>query len=249
MRNTLKKFHEAVINNDISNTAMLLKPNPRIRPESQMAVYISGYRQRLTAAVRADYPAFCFMMGKKAERLIDEFIENTNSNSYTLDIYPIKFSSFLNYERLKPAIKELAFIEATIVEVFYAPDSDPLDPAILLKLSESELAVFKFRPRKAHAIIESDNDVEKFLTDFRVGKKPRKIQKGKTYIFIVRHENEVRRHRLAMEEYIFLNHLFAGASIEEAVTKTKINDLSGKIIDKNLTEWLQKWLTEGFFSA
>ncbi len=241
MKETLKKFHHSIIVKQASHATQLLKTNPRISKEKQMAVYIDGYRIRLSSAVRSDHKAFCNYLGKKSEKVVSQFVEEVTSDSYSLDFYPFKFTDYLLNKKIKPEAKELARLEAAIATTFMAKDSEPLMAQTLSNLNESQLESFRFKPRTALALLELDHDVEKYLQEFRAEQNPKKIAKKKNYICVVRNNNEIHRHYLLAEEYEVLQKLFAGLSTEEAV--------SNEMTIEMFPQWLQKWLINGFFAG
>jgi hypothetical protein len=113
-----------------------LKKNPRISKQKQLAIYSDGYRIRLSGAIKSDYPTLVYYLGeKKADKLISEFVENNNSQFYSLDFYPFKFAYFLQTANVDDAAKELALLESKIAEIFLLPDSEHLDPKTLLTLN------------------------------------------------------------------------------------------------------------------
>ncbi len=236
MRETLYKFHQAIIAEDSKPLKGLLKQNSRITPQRQMAVYIDNYRIRLHEAVESDYPTLVYYLGKKCDRLIEKFVKENNSTSYNMNFYPLDFAKFLQRERIDNAAKELALLEAAIARVFMTEDSDELKPETLLSLSESGLTNFKFKQRKALELYNFKYDVEGFLRAFRADESPKKIEKGEIFLCVVRHNNEVKRHYLVKEEFYALKKLFSGVA------------LNAEMEMDNFQLWLQKWLVEGLFS-
>ena len=244
-KDILHKLNESIIQNAPKQTLPLLKTNPKISKEKQLAVYIDGYRIRLSGAVKTDHPTFCYYLGnRKSDKIITYFVENNNSDFYSLDFYPFKFANYIQDKKLDKAAKELAILEGNIAEIFMKPDSEPLDPNKLITMQEAELDKFRFQPRTASALLDFNCDVEKFLQDFRADKKPKKIEKKKNYIFIVRHNNEVKRHYILNEEYELIKRLFLGLSIDEAVA-----ELNSDLVNEMLPQFLQKWLINGFFKG
>lgn len=250
MRETLNKFHASIIVNSDEHVLPLLKENSRISRSKQMAVYIEGYRIRLAGAVTSDHKAFCNYIGGKSEKIIAQFVEKVSSDSYSLDFYPFKFASYLSDQKIKPEAKELAQLESLIGQTFMARDSEPLKAQTILGMNEAEMDAFRFKPRVASALQEFNYDVEKYLQEFRAEKKPRKINKKKIYLFIVRHNNEIQRHQLVMEEFYLLKYLLSGMSIDEAAMKIESEyEGASNMINEMFAQWLQKWLMNGFFAA
>ncbi len=245
MKETMKRLNDSIIKNKPKEMLPLLKNNPRISREKQLAVYIDGYRIRLSGAVRIDYPALCNYLGaKKSEKIIADFVENNNSEFYSLDFYPFKFEKYLQAKNIDKEAKELAVLESNIAEIFLKPDSTSLEAQALTTFGEAELDKFRFKPRIASNMLAFEYDVEKYLQEFRKEQNPKKIAKKKNYIFIVRHNNEVKRHYLIEEEFMLLKKLFEGRSVDEAV-----EELNSALASEMLPQFLQKWLLNGFFAG
>jgi len=243
MTETLHKLQESIISGRTKNIVPLLKKNSRISPKKQMSVYTDGYRIRLADAIRADHPALYFYLGKiKFNRFANEFVETHRSEFYSLDKYPFKFAEFLQNKKIKLAAKELAQLESAIQQVFYAPDSVPLTPEDITKLQGGQLDDFRFKARIASAIFVFQNDVEGYLNDFRQGLLPAKIAKRTTFLYIVRHNNEVKRHLLDSYEYGLLADILSGSELDSAV-------IENEMAQEMLPQWLQKWLINGFFAG
>jgi hypothetical protein len=238
----MHKLNDSIVRNYTKDIEPFLKKNPRISKQKQLAIYSEGYCLRLGGAVRADYPTLIYYLGeKKANRLIADFVEKNNSLFYSLDFYPFKFAYFLQGNKVDEPAKELALLESKIAEIFLLPDSEPLAPQDLLTLSESQLDEFRFRPRTASVMFRFSYDVERFIQEFRRGEKPKKPEKRENYLFVVRHENSVKRHYLLAEEYQLLKMLFEGHSVDDAIT-----EMNSEIASEMLPQYLQKWLMNGF---
>lgn len=251
MKETLQKLNDSIIKNNFEIISSL-KTNPKISPKKQLSVYIDGYRIRLGSAVKADHKAFCnYLGGKKSDKIISEFVEDTKSEYYSLDFYPLKFAEFLNDKKIPEEAKQIARLESAIAKIFMSQDSDELKAEFLLELNEAQLENFRLKPRIASQMLEFGYDIEKYLQEFRADKNPKKIAKKKIFLFIVRHHNnEIQRYYLTEEEYYLLQNIFAGNSIDDAIKNVaeKYPD-SQQMINEMITQWLQKWLMNGFFAG
>jgi hypothetical protein len=240
MKKTLEKLQNSIIGNNTQATD-LLKTNSKISKQKQLQIYQEGYKIRLLQAVKSDYPTFCFYMGEEeSDKIILDFVENNNSEFYSLDFYPFKFSDYIQNKNISTEANQLATLESYIAQIFYAKDSAPLTAQHITQMSEVELDSFRFKPRTASAILQFDYDVENYLQKFRAGENPSQIENRKNYIYIVRNNNEVKRFYLDEEEFVTLNNLLSGQSTEAAVNSELAQEL--------FPQWLNKWLINGFFA-
>jgi len=248
-KETLDLLTSSIIKNDFEASKNITVGDEKKR-RVRFAIYSDGYKIRLSGAVRMDYPTFCNYLGKQAETLVQKFAEEIRSNSYNLDKYPVSFADYVYGKNIPPEAKELAKLEAAILKVFAAPDSEGLAAAEMQKKIEAGFEELKVNLRTASELVEFEFDVEKYLSEFRAEKKPRKLARKKTYIFICRNDNEVKRHILDKYEFALLKKLNAGLSFGQAVTGLMAEDKDFENeMGKNFQNWLQKWLVNGVFDG
>lgn len=239
MKKILEKLQNSIIGNN-EQAIDLLKANSKISKQKQLQIYQEVYKIRLLQAVKSDYPTFCFYMGEeKSDKIISDFVENNNSEFYSLDFYPFKFADYIKNKNISAEAKQLATLECYIAQIFYAKDSIALTAQNITEMNETQLEEFRFKPRTASTIFQFDYDVENYLQKFRAGEKPIQIEARKNYIYIVRNNNEVKRFYLDEEEFVTLNNLLSGQSTEAGVNSELAQEL--------FPQWLNKWLINGFF--
>ena len=239
-------FHTAILTKNVTAFAPQLATNPRLSPETQMAIYIDGYRIRLSEALRSDYPATLYALDQKAfDTLALHYIESTPPTHVSMEYYPYAFASFLR-GKAGGFICDLALLESTIAELFTLPDSKPLNPSTLAAITPEQFAQLTLAPRTASRLLALDYPVNDYLIAERAGATPLQPQPQRCYLYIVRHHNEVRRHALSETEYCVLqtlrNQLSVGDALEVAVTAHP--DIAG-----HLQPWFARWTEEGFFAA
>ena len=239
----ITKLHTAIIDNQPLEALDLLgKKTPSL--PSRLEAYIQGYRIRLCKTVESDYPALMHYLGaEKCTQYITDYVEETPSKSYTIDQYPPGFAAYLAEHMDDIAAIDIAALEAAISQVFWLEDSDPFVPAV--DFSMEQLATLKLEHRNASILLECSTDAEAYLAGFRQGDQP--VIKSKcSYLMILRHENEVKRHRLDAVEYQLLL-ATKERPFAEALELVGNDEEAAATIAEHLSEWLMKWITHGFF--
>lgn len=245
-KTSMMDLQAAIIDNDPAKAIALLgRKTPSL--ENRLGAYIQGYRIRLCKVVENDYPTLKHYMGDDALYAhIKDYVEHTPSQSYTIDQYPIGFAAYIAQAVSDPAAISIAALEAAISHVFWLPDSDVFIPTE--DFSMEQLFTLKLELRTASKLLELPGDAENYLTAFRQDETP-VITDKPCYLVVVRHENEVKRHRLTNTEYHLLSAI-ARLPFSEAIEHiTKNNDDMAGDIAANLSQWLIIWITAGFFKA
>ena len=211
----------------------------------RLDAYIDGYRIRLQKTVASDYPATKHYLGGDIfDALVSDYVEQAHSTSYTIDRYPWGFADYLGVHANNPAASAIALLESTISEVFWLPDSKPFVPAA--DFSMEQLMDLTLRHRTASKLLHLDYGTEAYLAAFR-DEQAADIVKQDTFLFIVRHENHVRRHRLSRAQALLFQTL-SGKPFAEALEQVMTNHPEhAEDIQTELGNWLGKWIQEGFF--
>ncbi|MEQ1789421.1 MAG: DNA-binding domain-containing protein [Rickettsiales bacterium] len=246
----LADFHQAILTNDSTKIVSALKAHPRLSPEKQFAIYADGYRIRLLAAVRSDFPALiAYLSDTKFNALALDYIEKNSPRSYNLDFYPHKFAEFISNNSDDIFAKELAILEGIIAEVFMLPDSEPLSPEALSNLSPEKFGDKKLQLRTASRLLEFSTNVNEWLNEQRVGNS-KEVELSANFLLVYRHNNEVQRYKLSQAEFLLLQQLSLGNTIMETLEKVTIeHEELAEIIAENLQKYFQKWVSKDFFAA
>ncbi|NBX02661.1 MAG: DUF2063 domain-containing protein [Alphaproteobacteria bacterium] len=240
----LDNFHHAIVARDAGAVVDTIKPNPRITPEQQMAIYIGGYRLRLIAALKSDYPALAHYWGNaEFENAARSFIECTPSTYFNLDKYPHQFAHFIAMRGGDDFAAELAELEGAIAEVFMDEESAALQPSDLSGLTDKTFGELVLRPRAASRLLTFSYPVDSWLTAEREGKNPARPEPETTYLYVYRHNNEVRRAPLSAAAHTLLSAIISGKTVASAL------DANPNIIPAELQLWFCQWVSEGFFRS
>lgn len=228
-KNQLKLLNDSIIKQNESLCSGILKSSKNI------CVYMNGYIARLVKAIEADFPLLKHYLGEeKFSQLAKDFIAKNPPKHWDLNLYPLPFSKVVK----ENIAKDIAKLEGAILQVFWAEESSQLSLQNLAKYSPEDLMqkqVFVLKP--ASKLLSLNYNVNDFLANFRTGNLKQKTpKKQKQYLFIVRTNNEVKRHALQKNEYLLLKNIQKGMCLENAV--------SSKI---DIQSVLVNWIQEGFF--
>lgn len=247
----LSDFHTAILKNDGSDIFSALTPHPRLSPAQQFAIYSSGYRIRLIAAIKSDYPALLQVIGgEEFDKLALQYIEQTPPTSYNLDIYPHDFAKFVRTQCDDIFVKELATLEAVIAKVFMLPDSKPLPADKLIGLTPEDFAEIKLQLRTACQLLQLATNANDWLTHWKTTDNTNyELLTTDYYLLIYRHNNEVKRLELSAPAFALLSKLNDGFSVGEALDMV-INETPYFMpeIASNLQIWFAEWVQNGVFT-
>lgn len=242
---SIQKLQTAILENKPAEAIDLLgRKNPSL--PARLGAYIQGYRIRLEKTVANDYPTLKHYLGDAAfEALVRDYVEATPSTNYTIDVYPIGFADYVCTHAADKAAHSLAMLESAIAEVFWLPDSEPFIPNADFNMDE--LLSLTLCHRTAAKPLVLTCDAESYLQAFRAGKPQAKIEPSRCFLFVVRHQNEVKRHILDAAEYELLCALNGQPFASALETTMSTNDAHATAINQNLGTWLNKWIQHGFF--
>lgn len=244
----LSPLQDAILRHDPACAVPLVRRNARIAPERQLAIYLEGYRTRLVLAVRSDYPELLALLGEAAfDALALAYVEQSPSSHFNLDRYPHGFAAFAQ-PRLDAFARNLARVEAAIAEVFMAQDSDALPPAALAGLAPEDFGAQILIPRRASRLLALAYPINDYLLARREGKAPELPLATPSFLFLVRHHNEVRRHALETPEHALLQAICTGLPVGAAIESVAAAQPDFvPAIAEHLQGWFARWLGEGFF--
>ena len=243
-------FHNAILENDAAQVAGEIKPHSRLTGVQQFAIYSEGYRIRLVQAIRSDYPILLKLLGDSAfDALAVAYIEQNPPTSYNLDFYPHKFAGFVGEKYGDAFVSELATLEATIAEVFMLTDSEPFLLDKFSQISPENFGEMFFNLRTACRLLQFSYPVSEWLSNARVQENlPEIPPENKSFLLVVRHNNEVQRHSLSEQEFALLMNLTSGKNVAEALEKTLEEQPSyAENIIGSLQNWFIGWIKNGVF--
>ncbi len=245
----LERLHRAIIDGNPEPVLPDLRPHPRLSPRQQMAIYVHGYRERLTNAVLGDYPCLAHYLGEQAMKaLAKSYAETVPSRSYNLDFYPFGFCCFVREHVADPAAGDLADFESAIAEVFMLPESTPLTIESFRNFDIEALGAMALPLRKEARLLSCNHHVETYWQNFKDGTAAADIPAKPCHLIIYRPQHDVLRHRLDPIEFALLQCLSDNQNLAAAIDHVIAQ--SGVAVGSlalSLAGWLPRWIGAGYF--
>ena len=241
----LECFQKAILEN---NSAALLE-ELKAGNSARLPIYSEGYRIRLLAALKADYPATCAVMGEaEFEKQGREYIGHTPSCSWNLEHYPAGLAESIALVFAGKPIASLALLEQAIARVFMGAESDPLDISILPALTSEQFAGLCLLPRNAGMPLTLAFPLHHWLEGWRKAENPPLPEAKEEYLYLYRHHNEVRREVLTASQFLLLDALFQGERLESALEKVLAeHPACQQEVLEHIQHWIPEWIGKGFF--
>jgi hypothetical protein len=225
--------------------AGLIDGDERLSAVERLDIYANGYFYRLLDVLAEDYPATWTLLGAdNFHNLVTGYLIEHPPTQPSLFYAGEFLADFLAGHPLRqrwPFIVDLARLERTIIEVFHAPDTDPLDAATLRVISPADWPTFILRTSTALAIVDCEwrvNEVLRAIEKKREWSTPRH---GPVSILVWRQNFRVHHRELGAGERDPLRMSRDGASfamICEAVARAAPEKDAVRTIGRLLNRWL-----------
>ena len=246
------QFQQAVMDADASAIAPCFTPHPRLSAQQQLAIYADGYRIRLTEAIVTDYPALTAYIGDAAmQQAALAYALSHPSTSYNLDRYSHPFADWFAGQVGDEFAAEIARLEQAIAEIFMAPESAPLTAQDFARANPDDFAKACLPLRRAGRLLAFTYPAESWLSQQRLGQgTPPRPEAVPQWVYVYRHNNEVRRIVLEEAAYSLLTELASGKCVGDALDAvTTDNPQHESALAAHLQAWFAHWLAEGFFAG
>jgi hypothetical protein len=128
-----------------------------LAPAARLDIYAGMHRARLVDVLREDFPRLLAVVGDRGfEALAARYLVRHPSTHPSVRHVGRRFAAFLDAEAaVPPFVADLARLEWARVEVFDAPDAEPLRLADLQALDPSGWPALRLRLVPACAVVES----------------------------------------------------------------------------------------------
>jgi hypothetical protein len=125
-------------------------------PAQRLDIYADMYRTRLLDVLRHDFPRVAALLGEAEFRaLADRYLARHPSTHPSVRYVGGRFADFVGGEAaLPPFLADLARLEWARVDVFDAPDAEPLRLSDLESLPASDWPTLRLRPIPACLVID-----------------------------------------------------------------------------------------------
>jgi hypothetical protein len=135
-------------------------------PAARIEVYADMYRARLIDVLREDFPRVLAILGEDEFRaLACRYLAQHPSTHPSLRYVGRHFASFVAQAAVGPVLSDLARLEWARMEVFDAPDTEPLRLGDLESLAPGEWPALRLRPISACLVVESHWPVHQIWAD------------------------------------------------------------------------------------
>ena len=243
----LKALHQAIVHGDHNDLTPIVKPmrGNIFSVAERIDVYTYGYKERLTEATLADYPALSHYMGKESlKEAIKTFVKQTPSCLWDLNRYPIQFADFLVSYTEDEKAHALAKLEASVTAAFWQPENDFLAIEQLQKLDGADFSCKKFSFSPDVYLLDLNYTANQYLTFFRQGITDIRMEKQIEYLLICRPQYEVLRIPLEAQEYQLLSALKEGKTLEETLESA----MDQESLAENFPVYLNRWIENKIFA-
>jgi hypothetical protein len=124
---------------------------------ARIEIYADMYRARLVDVLREDFPRVCALLGDEAfSTVAGRYLACHPSSHPSVRHLGHRFAGHLATERLpQPFLADLAHLEWARVEVFDAPDPEPLRLADLAAIAPTDWPALTLRPIAACRVVSS----------------------------------------------------------------------------------------------
>ena len=243
----LEALHNAVTRAQIQACEPFVRASNRLPADVRLRIYRNSYCERLLKVTLQEYPATAHAMGEDAlTSHVQQFVTQHISGQWDINRYAAALPGYLAQEGTAPQHVALAELEAAIHDVFWMPDSDPLDAASYQSIAPEQLAEVAIRPRVAHQLLAAPYDTLGYLDAFRHGAPRETLAEGETYTLVYRHENQVQRMALTAMEHALLSHMHTaghfGAALEATIAT---GEVTAEALVGALPDMMARFLAEG----
>lgn len=224
-----------------------IKPSVEMRPYQRIQIYNQQYWWRLLTAMQENFPTVVRMFGYTDfnYELVIPFLQEYPPSTWALDRIGEEFPVWLeeNYKKKdKPLVLNAAKLDQAFNTSFVAPHLPQYSPSKMEdKITlQPHLELFEF----PFDLCAFRKEFIKESTEHWTDNKFPKIKKNKTYFTALyrNDQNLIAWKEIEKEEYILLQHMRGGYTIEEICTwlDTQGEQLQKKVM-ANLQVWFQAW--------
>ncbi len=227
-----------------------VKPKVNFSPEAQLGVYINAYKYRLFDVVYEDYPALKHYLGDEAyEVLLWQYIQSCRSDHYNIARFSLGLPDFVSKKMPENHfVFELSTLEATILGVFDAPESEVLTAESLTHLTEASFMNARLVMRKALVCLSFSHAVNAYYQcaiDETAVELP--YEPSISYLVVFKDHDTVWRLEMEGLEFALFEKLLAGQ-----VLTTALADVLSDQLDEDLAScvslWFARWMKHRLLS-
>lgn len=238
--------------------ARVVAPGLRLSPAEQADIYREQFWLRHRESLEEDFPTLRALLGKKGfDALTEHFLSVHPPTHFLLRELARPMGSFL--QRHEPwnddaLLADCARIEWAFIDIFDAPEGEPLDAAGLAGAPSEAIARAQVRFSPRLRVVRLEHAAHRFRDAVRskgVEPCPPRPERGITHIAVFRANDMRHQSELEPAEYRLHELLLAGEPLgeacEQALAETHEDDQAR--VAEALFGWFQRWAANGWLSA
>lgn len=198
-----------------------------IEPDRRLSVYRNTFASTLIRAMRLSCPAVDRLVGSEFfDAAVRAYIAVRPPRSSYLDEFGGDFADFLEQfppARSVPYLPDIARLEWAVSRGLHAPDAPALGAADVGMVEPADHERIRFHPHPSVSLVHSRFPVDEIWRSVLDGDDARLAaidpDGGPVWLIVQRHESGIRVERLEANAWRFLDDLFAGCALGEALGK------------------------------
>ena len=231
--------------------AGLIDGDERLSAVERLDIYANGYFYRLLDVLKEDYPATWTVPGAdNFHNLVTGYLVEhppTQPSLFNAGEFLADFFAGHPFGRRWPFLVELARQERTIIEVFHAPDTEPLDAATLHVISPADWPTVILRTSSALAILDCEWGVSEVLRAIEQKRDWSPPKHQPISILVWRQNFQVYYRELDLGERDALRMSRDGASFA-MICETIARAAPGKDAVRTIRQLLSRWIDDGLLA-
>ena len=218
--------------------------------DTRLGIYRNNSVSNLCAALQADYPVVEKLVGREFFRhMAKTYIADTPSLSGDINDYGDDFTEFIAdfpAAAALPYLADVARLEQSWKQCFYAGDEEAIDVAAFATLSTERMAELRFGLHSTVRLLSSTYPVMQLWSANQSDAEPESeinLDSGAEWIFLRRVDGQVQVSLLSQAEFTWLAALSGDSTLAEAV------EAAFAVSDNfDLAPCLQRHLAQGAFA-
>ncbi len=232
----------------------MVQPSATLTAVERIGIYARMYLSRMHDALAEDYKATAHVLGdSNFMRLVRSYLAHHPSRHYSLNTVGTSLPRFIEGAAWVPRrglVRDLARLEAAMVDVFHAEPAPLLDMRRIGAIDPVTWTRARLRPIPAFALLELGHDANSIVTAVREGRRPPPPRRHRCFVVVWRRDDIV--WRMAVEEPMFatLDALARGLTVGHAVRAAAAcwrhdpSDLAPAV-----SRWFSRWTAEGLIAS
>jgi hypothetical protein len=232
-----------------------LRPSRSLTAAQRLAIYSSGYMQRLRECLQADFPAVRHVAGEaRFAALVRAYLERHPSRHWSLNPLGRNFARFLEREAPRGArsglLAELAGLEWAMQEVFEARPGAALEAGALQRIAPAEWGRRRLVPIEALRLLRFEHRCNAIAGAVRRAEPLPPLSRKRTYVAVYRKDWTVWRMDLDRLQWGLLAALCRGRPLAVALqSAARLQRGSQAELQRRIQDACASFVAEGFFQA